>query len=462
MSVFLPSEILELIGLYFGSITSFKLILGMEVNRNQVFREGGFGVVLENILFNYPDRYTLTNIKRYLSNKEVPLIKAVLTKKMCVLTMVSDIWNSTYSNFAYVKAVQLGFVDAMNFIGHELPPPDAQLLNMFIINSKSVEAYDKIDFTIEEPLRWVIDKKYLSELNRDDLLNNGQLRSVYEYRGDIENFARIIIEAGEEGIGHGCFVNETHVMKTFQFYYDKNRLEEAIYWLRKLDEELYVDNFFNTVCDFRDLRLIEGVKDIMELTDSELDIHKTFIEKDIKKITQLYLIYPDDVLYIGKEFYLDVLKKCDSIRFFIEEVEREEEEDEEDIKKGKLLSSDDINDWIGDYPCYQLKEVREFVKTHNKKKCINDIKKRIYLFGREDIIWFCNICKDLGYEAVEEDKLSFAYMEEKTIHYPALNLEVKKETYYYYAAAENADDKYHCLFDLAINYLTYFTTSIII
>jgi hypothetical protein len=144
MSVVLPPEILNIIGHYFGSVTSFRLILGMQVSKNQVFREGGFGVVLENILFDNPDRFTLTNIKGYLPNKEVSLIKAVLTKKMHVLTMVSEMWGSTYSDFAYLKAVELVFLDAMKFIRHELPPPsNTQHLGGL------VEAYDKLEFVID-------------------------------------------------------------------------------------------------------------------------------------------------------------------------------------------------------------------------------------------------------------------------------------------------------------------------
>jgi hypothetical protein len=47
MTVALPLEILEIIGLHFDrSVSSFKLILGMKINKDQVFREGGLGVII--------------------------------------------------------------------------------------------------------------------------------------------------------------------------------------------------------------------------------------------------------------------------------------------------------------------------------------------------------------------------------------------------------------------------------
>jgi hypothetical protein len=133
---------------------------------------------------------------------------------------------------------------------------------------------------------------------------------------------------------------------------------------------------------------------------------------------------------------------------------------EEDIKKEEPPSSN-INDWIKDC-CYedQLKLVRKFVKTHSKKESINDIKKIIYLYGREDIIWFCNMCMDLGYSAIEEKYIPgwYAYMENRTIHYPALTVRIEKD-FQYYHAVKSANDQDKCVFDLAINYLTYFTTT---
>jgi hypothetical protein len=65
---------------------------------------------------------------------------------------------------------------------------------------------------------------------------------------------------------------------------------------------------------------------------------------------------------------------------------------------------------------------------------------------------------DLGYKVVEVDKLDCAYMEDKTIYYPALNLRLRPQPYTQFYTAENPDDEVHCFVDLSINYLTYFTS----
>jgi hypothetical protein len=112
-----PSEILDITGFYFGSATSFKLILGMQVDRKQAFQEEGFGVVilLGKFSFSYLDRYTLINIKRYLVNKRF-LLSRQFSPGRCVLTMASEIRNSNHSDYA----VEIGFVDAIDFIGHDI------------------------------------------------------------------------------------------------------------------------------------------------------------------------------------------------------------------------------------------------------------------------------------------------------------------------------------------------------
>ncbi len=297
MAKVLPSEILEIIGFYFGSIASFKLILGMDINRYQVFREGGLGIVLEKLLLNYPDRYALTNLKRYLPNKEAPLIKAVLTKKMSVLIMVSEIWSSTYSDFAYVKAAQIGFVDALNFIDHNIPRPNPQLLNKFIIESQSVEAYNKVDLTIEEPFSLVVsDREFLNSFSRVGS-NEERISRTYIYKGKIEKYLK-----------------GSHIMEIVRFYHEHDRIEKAIYWLNKLEEEedryLFRNDFLKVVTGMRDYRILEGLNDKLGLSDLQLEIHKMFIEKNTEKLEELYLSYPRKVLYYGREHYLEVLQMC--------------------------------------------------------------------------------------------------------------------------------------------------------
>jgi hypothetical protein len=79
-------------------------------------------------------------------------------------------------------------------------------------------------------------------------------------------------------------------VKIIQFYYDKNRLEEAIYWLSKFGEECFDDCFLTIAFGLKDLRLLEGISDILGgLTDSDLEILASYIKKDIEKIEELYL-----------------------------------------------------------------------------------------------------------------------------------------------------------------------------
>jgi hypothetical protein len=234
MPVYFLLEILQNIGFYFGSVTCFNLILGIKVDKKRALYEGGFSIILDKILLDYQDRYALVNLKKYLSNKEVPLYKAVLTGKMSLLALVSEVWGSRHSDFAYVQAIKLGFLDALDFIEHDIPPLSAQHLNLLLIRT---EAYNKVDLTVNDPLRYVTTQEYISSgLRCDDLLSDMKLRIIYGQRGDIVNFVRALdkILKKEGYTSYHAQVDVSQAIEVYNFYNDRNEFEKAILWLRKL------------------------------------------------------------------------------------------------------------------------------------------------------------------------------------------------------------------------------------
>jgi hypothetical protein len=154
-----------------------------------------------------------------------------------------------------------------------------------------------VDLTIEEPFSLVVsDREFLNSFSRVGS-NEERISRTYIYKGKIEKYLK-----------------GSHIMEIVRFYHEHDRIEKAIYWLNKLEEEedryLFRNDFLKVVTGMRDYRILEGLNDKLGLSDLQLEIHKMFIEKNTEKLEELYLSYPRKVLYYGREHYLEVLQMC--------------------------------------------------------------------------------------------------------------------------------------------------------
>jgi hypothetical protein len=435
-----PLEVLEIIGYYFGNITSFKLILNIEPDKYQVFREGGFGIILEDILFNYPDKQTLVNIKKYLPNKEVALVKANLTKNTNTLFLVSKIWESLYSNYAYVHAYSVRFLGGLKFIGHDILSISQHWLNYIIIED---ELDGEVDFTIDNPLKHVIGNvKYMSDLNRDELFAPYQLERIYYYRKDVNNLRRILCNKKNNPT-----IGTDMIKKVGELYLDENNIDETIDWLLSQGYNGYEElRASDAVFQLRDTRILHRLREHLELEQDEFDVHSAFINQDIKKIEEYYLEYGRYVIDIGVESYPDIISQCLNIR---------------DNISSKFLftrnfrprQSMDINDWINIHnPEVQLRDVRTFVEAYGVEH-LDKITKKVSLKGKENVTWFCSLCTFPKYSFVRINYLSeYPYLLNKVIYYSELSFKIHEDKgngFYFLDKYESAS------LDLAINCSTF-------
>lgn len=436
----LPLEILELIGFYFGNSTTLNLILDVEINKYQVFREGGFGIILEDILFNYLDKQTLINIKKYLPNKEVALVKANLTKNVNALFLVSEVWESLYSNYAYVHAYSVRFLGGLKFIGHDIPSISQRWLNYIIVDG---ELDGEVDFTIDDPLKYVVrNVKYMSDLNRDELFNGYQLERIYYYRKDVNNLRRVLCKKGSN-----FSIGTDMIRKVGELYLDENKIDEAIDWLLSQGYNGYEElRAGEAAFQLRDTRILQRLREHLELDQDDLDIHSAFINQDIKKIEEYYLEYGDYVIDIGVENYPDIISQCLNIR---------------DNIPSKFLftrnfrprQSMDINDWIDIYnPEVQLRDVRTFVETYGVEH-LDKITKKVSLKGKENVTWFCSLCTFPKYSFVKIHDLSeYPYLLNKVIYYPELSFKMHEDKDNGFYSLDKYDS---ASLDLAINCSTF-------
>lgn len=158
----LPVEILQLIA---SKSTYLHIVFGLGVNKRIMFLEGGPGIVLETILKNGADIKCLLSIKRYIPAK-MAIAKAVLTKNISITKRVCDIWDSTMSYHAFM----LSFINQFKWGVEHIQTKSK--MHPWILNAVYAATGDleKIDFTIQDPLRTVGMYDHLYKQRYDDLM----------------------------------------------------------------------------------------------------------------------------------------------------------------------------------------------------------------------------------------------------------------------------------------------------
>lgn len=433
----LPVEILELIpaGCY------FKLSVGLGLPRaRDVLRDGGLAKVLETVLANGADIRVLLELRNHIAS-DVAICKAVRTKDALVLKRVCIMWGTWFSIPGYKLACDTGFKWGALHLKSSRPH---ELMNALFLKTGE---FDKIQGTVRlsyhdlNEISKIEDKRLLDVLTTDDLLY------VYCIRADMDGLMQQLDNDLDRKLQFEmaiCLLSRHKFSKLACDLYQKyghlywddpmpsiirvftyNQDAEGMKYLGIEDAEIHEAIFkmgqdkdtFNKY--LRQDR--QRVLDTLELFYRRLDIYDpefaVMLDSDLRDLSAHPEIeLGDNANWVG----LDEISAQDAqlrleYRYSFQKTE---------TRLNMIMAREitNINSVVRNrvFGGLLLKPVRTLVEVHGRdimRSMEKETKISITKDDWEDIVWFINLCADLGYRGVSVDRTHSPYLQNGTVYY---------------------------------------------
>ncbi|GAB5588738.1 hypothetical protein Unana1_03638 [Umbelopsis nana] len=433
----LPTEVLELIpaGAY------FKLCVGLGFpSRREILRDGGLTAILETALFNGADIKMLLQLRNHISS-DIAICKAVSTRNAFILKRVCLMWDTWFSAPGYKLSCNLAFVWAVE----HLETSECINMGLFYLRTGQIDRIEgKIRLNYNDiNILSMIDHERLSELLSTEgliyvLCTKGDLVGLStEIEKDItrkidfkfalsilirDKFSRTAIKLYIK-YGHLYWANPSgKIEKVLTIAQDV----EGMKYLGLHNAEIY-EAIFNMGEDKDSFNKYlrsdrQRVLDVLEQYYSQMGV----VDVDFVLLTaaDLDIIRANPSIELGDNarwLGLDEQSPDDAMtrlefRYSLQDMDTKINM----IRNGEITDANMVvgRRLFGGRNLHFLRALVDVCGSHVMDD-IDDDKVVIVstLDAKEDVLWFINLCADLGYEGKPKEGTNINYWKSGIMHY---------------------------------------------